>query len=177
MTFVHLHNHTHFSILEWLPKPKDYVKKAKSLWMPAVAITDTNNIHGCHELYKYAKEEWIKPILWTEIYLQSVSDEKMFHKTVLLAKNYEGYKNIINLVSIANLERPGAKPYITWEELKNHSQNIICLSGPISWEIPYAILAWVSEEKIIARIQEYEDVFPWDFYVELLYHDDIPKQN
>lgn len=176
MTFVHLHNHTHFSILEWLPKPKDYVKKAKSLWMPAVAITDTNNIHGCHELYKYAKEEWIKPILWTEIYLQSVSDEKMFHKTVLLAKNYEGYKNIINLVSIANLERPGAKPYITWEELKNHSQNIICLSGPISWEIPYAILAWVSEEKIIARIQEYEDVFPWDFYVELLYHDDIPKQ-
>lgn len=176
MTFVHLHNHTHFSILEWLPKPKDYVKKAKSLWMPAVAITDTNNIHGCHELYKYAKEEWIKPILWTEIYLQSVSDEKMFHKTVLLAKNYEGYKNIINLVSIANLERPGAKPYITWEELKNHSQNIICLSGPISWEISYAILAWVSEEKIIARIQEYEDVFPWDFYVELLYHDDIPKQ-
>ncbi|MGE4443775.1 MAG: DNA polymerase III subunit alpha [Candidatus Altimarinota bacterium] len=176
MTFVHLHNHTHFSILEGLPKPKDYVKKAKSLGMPAVAITDTNNIHGCHELYKYAKEEGIKPILGTEIYLQSVSDEKMFHKTVLLAKNYEGYKNIINLVSIANLERPGAKPYITWEELKNHSQNIICLSGPISGEIPYAILAGVSEEKIIARIQEYEDVFPGDFYVELLYHDDIPKQ-
>lgn len=176
MTFVHLHNHSHFSILEWLPKPKDYVKKAKSLWMPAVAITDTNNIHGCHELYKYAKEEWIKPILWTEIYLQSLSDDKMFHKTVLLAKNYEGYKNIIFLVSIANLERPGAKPYVTWEELKEYSENIICLSGPISWEISYYILAWISEEKIIERIREYEEVFPEDFYVELLYHDDIPKQ-
>ncbi len=176
MTFVHLHNHTHFSILEWLPKPKDYVKKAASLWMPAVAITDTNNIHGCHELYKYAREEWIKAILWTEIYMQSVLDKNMFHKTVLLAKNYDGYKNIISLVSIANLERPWAKPYITWEELKKYSENIICLSGPISWEISYYILAWISEEKIIERIREYEEVFPEDFYVELLYHDDIPKQ-
>lgn len=176
MTFVHLHNHTHFSILEWLPKPKDYIKKAKSLWMPAVAITDTNNIHGCHELYKYAKEEGIKAILWTEIYMQSVLDKNMFHKTVLLAKNYNGYKNIITLVSIANLERPWAKPYITWEELKEHAQDIICLSWPISWEISYYILAWISEEKIIARIREYEDVFPEDFYVELIYHDDIPKQ-
>lgn len=176
MSFVHLHNHTHFSILEWLPKPKDYVKKAKSLWMPAVAITDTSNIHGCHELYKYAKEEWIKAILGTEIYLQSGLDAKMFHKIVLLAKNYDGYKNIIALVSKANLERPGDKPYITWEELKEFSKDLICLSGPISGEIPYFILAWIDEEKIISRIKEYEEVFPGDFYVELLYHDDIPKQ-
>ncbi len=176
MSFVHLHNHTHFSILEWLPKPKDYVKKAKSLWMPAVAITDTSNIHWCHELYKYAKEEWIKAILGTEIYLQSQLDVKMFHKIVLLAKNYDGYKNIISLVSKANLERPWDKPFITWEELKEHSQNLMCLSGPISGEIPYFILAWIDEEKIISRIKEYEEVFPGDFYVELLYHDDIPKQ-
>lgn len=176
MSFVHLHNHTHFSILEWLPKPKDYVKKAKSLWMSAVAITDTSNIHWCHELYKYAKEEWIKAILGTEIYLQSQLDVKMFHKIVLLAKNYDGYKNIISLVSKANLERPWDKPFITWEELKEHSQNLMCLSGPISGEIPYFILAWIDEEKIISRIKEYEEVFPGDFYVELLYHDDIPKQ-
>ncbi len=176
MSFVHLHNHTHFSILEWLPKPKDYVKKAKSLWMPAVAITDTSNIHGCHELYKYAIEAWIKPILWTEIYLQSELDAKMFHKIVLLAKNYDWYKNIISLVSKSQLERPGDKPFITWEELKEFSSDLICLSGPISWEIPYFILAWIEEEKIIARIKEYEEVFPEDFYIELLYHDDIPKQ-
>ena len=176
MSFVHLHNHTHFSILEWLPKPKDYVKKAKALGMNAVAITDTNNIHGCHDLYKYAKEEWIKAILGTEIYIQSSLSTTMFHKIVLLAKSYDGYKNIIALVSIANLERPGDKPYITFEELKEHAHDLICLSGPISWEIPYYILAWLDEEKIIERINQYEAVFPGDFYVELIYHDDIPKQ-
>ena len=176
MTFVHLHNHTHYSILEWLPKPKDYIKKAKSLWMPAVAITDTNNIHGCHELYKYAKDEWIKAILWTEIYLESSITSWMYHKIVLLAKSYDWYKNIISLVSKANLERPWNKPYITFEELKIFSTDIICLSGPISSEISYMILTWISEEKIIEKINEYEVVFPWDFYVELLYHDDIPKQ-
>jgi len=63
MTFVHLHNHTHYSILEGLPKPKDYVKKAKDLGMSAVAITDTGNLHGCHEFYSACIAEEIKPIL------------------------------------------------------------------------------------------------------------------
>ncbi|USN57892.1 MAG: PHP domain-containing protein [Candidatus Peribacteria bacterium] len=57
MSFVHLHNHSHFSILEGLPKPSAYAKKAKELGMSAVAITDTGNIHGCHELYKACKSE------------------------------------------------------------------------------------------------------------------------
>jgi DNA polymerase-3 subunit alpha len=161
MSFVHLHNHTHYSILEWLPKPKDYVKKAKSLWMPAVAITDTSNIHWCHELYKYAKEEWIKPILWTEIFLQSSLDEKMFHKIVLLAKNYDWYKNIIALVTKANLSKIWDKPFIKWEDLKNNSTDIICLSGTISWEISYYILSWLPEEKIVERINQYQEIFDW----------------
>jgi DNA polymerase-3 subunit alpha len=61
--FIHLHNHSHYSILEGLPKPKDYVKKAVELGMSAVAITDTANLHGCHELYKEAKSAGITPIL------------------------------------------------------------------------------------------------------------------
>ena len=69
--FIHLHNHTHYSILNWLPKPKAYVKKAKALWMDAVAITDTANIHGCHELYEICHEEWIKAILGCEFYVVS----------------------------------------------------------------------------------------------------------
>jgi len=64
MSFVHLHNHSHFSILEWLPKPKDYVLKAKELWMEAVALTDTWNLYGWHEFYKICKSEGIKPIMW-----------------------------------------------------------------------------------------------------------------
>jgi DNA polymerase-3 subunit alpha len=55
--FIHLHNHSHYSILEGLPKPKDYIKRAKELGMTAVTITDTSNIHGCHEFYKEAKAE------------------------------------------------------------------------------------------------------------------------
>lgn len=177
MSFVHLHNHTHFSILEWLPKPKDYIKKAKELWFPWVAITDTSNVHGCHEFYKYAKEEWIKPILWTEILLQSQIDEKMFHKIVLLSKNFEWYKNIISLTTKASLENIWEKSYITWEDLKQYSNNLICLSWPITWEISYYILAWMSEEKIVEKIWEYIKIFWDDFYLELLYHNDIPKQN
>lgn len=176
MSFVHLHTHSHYSILEGLPKPKDYIKKAKSLWMPAVAITDTCNLHGCHELYKYAKEEEIIPILGTEIYLKSLDNEKMFHKIILLAKNYDGYKNIISLVSIANLERPWDQPYITWEELCEYCEYTMCLSWPISWEISYAILSGLDEEKIVEKIERYKSIFWDDFYLELLYHDDIPKQ-
>jgi len=175
MAFIHLHNHTHYSILEWLPKPKEYVKKAKSLWMSAISITDTNNIHGCHELYKYAKEELIKPILWIEIWLQSPFQNKLKHKIVLLAKNYDWFKNIIELSTIANL-RIWSEPFITWEDLHKYSKNIICLSWPISSEISYMVLAWMDEEKIIEKINEYKLLFWEDFYVELLYHDDIPKQ-
>ena len=176
MSFVHLHNHTHYSILEWLPKPIDYIKKAKELWMSSVAITDTSNLHGCHEFYKEALTNWIKPILWIEIFLQWTLDEKLFHKIVLLAKNYNWYKNIIKLSSISQLNNFWQTPFITFEELKNYSKDIICLSGTIEGEISYYILSWQNDEKILSKIKEYEDIFDWEFYLELLYHNDIPKQ-
>ena len=97
--FVHLHNHSHYSILEWLPKPKDYVAKAVELWMKAVCLTDTSNIHGCHELYKEAHYAWIKAILWTEIFVISSLDSSVSHKLVLLAKSLKWYQNIISLTS------------------------------------------------------------------------------
>lgn len=181
--FIHLHNHTHYSILEWLPKPKDYVKKAVELWMNAVTITDTSNIHGCHELYKEAKEAWIKAILWTEIFVESSLDSNLNHKLVLLAKSLNWFRNIIFLVSKANLDNPWKIPKIKLEdilELKNSKKNldIVCLSWPISWEIPYYILTWKSDEKIIKKIDEYKEIF-WEenYFLELMYHDDIPKQN
>lgn len=173
--FIHLHNHTHFSILEWLPKPKDLVEAAKKHWMTAIAITDTANLHGCHELYKTALWAWIKPILWTEIFVQSSLDPNITHKTVLLAKNLAWYQNIIALTSKAALEHHW-NPFITFEELSQMSSDIICLSGPINWEIPYYILSGQSEEKIVEKIKSYEEIFSWEFYLELMYHDDIPKQ-
>ena len=183
MSFVHLHCHSHYSILEGLPKPVEYVKKAKELWMKAVALTDTSNVHWCHEFYKACKSEWIKPILWTEIYIESSIDSKINHKLVLLAKNLNWYKNILLLTSKASLDNPWLKPQIIFDEIKKLKQEkwdleIIALSGPISWEIPFYILSWKSDEEIFERIKIYQEVF-WsdDFYLELLDHSDIPKQD
>lgn len=175
--FIHLHNHSHYSILEGLPKPKDYIKKAVELWMSAVAITDSSNVHGCHELYKEAKNAWIKAILWTEIFIKSSLDSNINHKLVLLAKSVKWYQNIIALTSKASLENPWKIPKIEFKDLKDNSFDIICLSWPISWEIPYYILSGKTDEEIISRIKEYQDIF-WEenYFLELIYHDDIPKQ-
>ncbi len=180
--FVHLHNHSHYSILEGLPKPKDYVAKAVSFGMKAIAITDTSNIHGCHELYKEAKYAGIKAILWTEIYVESSLDSKINHKLVLLAKSLKWYRNIISLVSKASLDNPGTISKIKFEDIISLKQEVldlemVCLSGPISWEIPYYILSWKEDNQVLDRIKLYQEVF-WleNYYLELIYHDDIPKQ-
>ena len=178
MAFIHLHTHSHYSLLEWLAKPKDLVKKAKSLGMSALALSDTWNIHWLHELYKYAKEEGITPILWIEIYIRSEINEKMLHKLVLLAQSFEGYKNIIQLASKASLDNPGSTACVSITDLKIYSKGIICLSWPVSGEIPYYILSWKSEEEICQRIEMYQSIFGKEnYYLELLYHSDIPKQN
>ena len=122
MSFIHLHTHSHYSLLEGIAKPKDLVKKAKSLGMSAVALTDTGNIHGLHELYKYAKEEGITPILGAEIYTQSELDEKLLHKLVLLATSNEGYKNLIQIVTKASLDNPGRTARVDIEALKSYTE-------------------------------------------------------
>ena len=145
--------------------------------MNAVAITDTANLHGCHEFYKACKWEWIKPLLWVEIYTQSEFDEKLLHKLVLLAKNIDGYRNLLSLCSKASLDNPWNTARILFEDLKKFSQDIICLSWPISGEIPYYILSWKSESETIKRIQTYQEIFGKEnYFLEILYHQDIPKQ-
>ncbi|MCH8518427.1 DNA polymerase III subunit alpha [Candidatus Gracilibacteria bacterium] len=177
MSFIHLHTHSHYSLLEGIAKPKDLIKKAKSLGMSAVALTDTGNIHGLHELYKYAKEEGITPILGAEIYTQSELDEKLLHKLVLLATSNEGYKNLIQIVTKASLDNAGKTARTTLEVLRQYSSGIVCLSGPVSSEISYYILSGKSEVDITARIEMYQEIFGKDnYFLELLYHSDIPKQ-
>lgn len=180
--FVHLHNHTHYSILNWLPKPKAYIKKAKELWMEAVAITDTANIHGCHEFYEICHEEWIKAILGCEFYVVSkwISDhsrDNIPHSLVLLAKNLDWYKNIIDLVTLSNLEWFKDVPRIDTDMLVKYSENIICLSGNHTSELAYYILSGKTDEEIVDRIKFYQNIFGVDnYYLELIYHEDIPKQ-
>ncbi len=173
--FTHLHNHTHYSILEWLPKPIDYVKKAVALGMTSVAITDTMNVYGCHEFYKKAKDNWIKPILWSEIYVEWLFDKNINHKLVLLAKSKPWYNNLIEIITKTNLDWNGR---ISIEDIKPFSNDIIALSWPISGEIPFYILSWKKDEEIMDRIRAYQNIFWADnFYLELLNHKDIPKQD
>lgn len=180
--FIHLHNHTHYSILNWLPKPKAYVKKARELGMEAIAITDTANIHWWHEFYEACLSEWIKPILWCEFYVVSnwISDyskHNIPHSLVLIAKNLDWYKNIINLVTSSNLEWFKEVPRIDIDILKKYSENIVCLSGNHNSELAYFILSGKSDEEIINRIKFYQEIF-WvqNYFLELIYHEDIPKQ-
>ena len=185
MSFVHLHNHSHFSILEWLPKPVDYVKKAKELWMEAVALTDTWNLHWGHEFYKICKSEWIKPIMWVEIFVKSSIDPKLKHKLVLIAKSLKWYQNIIELLTKSNLSTDEENDWMSLddiseikEKLENKDLEIICLSWPITWEIPFYILSGKSDEEILDRIKVYQEIFGEEnFYLELLDHRDIPKQD
>jgi len=109
--FIHLHTHSHYSLLDGLSKLEDLVDLAKKFGMKAMALTDHGNMYGAIEFYKLAKKAGIKPIIGVEAYVANRGradkdpniDNKRFHLT-LLAKNLEGYKNLIKLVTISHLE-------------------------------------------------------------------------
>ncbi|MBP6925893.1 MAG: DNA polymerase III subunit alpha [Candidatus Pacebacteria bacterium] len=134
--FVHLHTHSHYSLLDGLSKIPELVKQTKRLGMTAVALTDHGNMHGAIEFYKTCKENDIKPIIGVEAYMairsrhdkESGVDNKRFHLT-LLAKNSVGYKNLMKLVSKSFLEGYYYKPRMDKELLAEYSEGIICLTG------------------------------------------------
>jgi len=168
--FVHLHTHSHYSLLDGLSKPQDLISIAKKLKMPAMAITDHGNMYGTIEFYKLAKKEGVKPIIGVEAYISERSrldkepniDNKRYHLT-LLAKNEQGYKNLIHLVSISNLEGFYYKPRMDKEILRKYSKGIICLSGCPGGELSKA-LANGNEEKAEQIIKEHQEIFGKENY-------------
>ncbi len=134
--FVHLHGHTEYSLLDGLSKIKKLVKTAKELDMPAIAVTDHGAMYGAVEFYKAAQEANIKPVIGCEVYVAKRShkdkegklDTEPFHMT-LLAKNHQGYKNLMKLVSIGYLDGYYYKPRVDRELLKEFHEGIIALSG------------------------------------------------
>lgn len=184
MKFIHLHVHSHYSLLDGLPKPIELVTKAKELGMDAVALTDHGSMYGIIEFYKHAKKQGIKPIVGVELYTaprrmqdkQAGIDDKRFHIT-LLAETNAGYKNLIKLVTAANLEGFYYKPRIDKETLAKHHAGIIALSGCLSGEIPRAI-AGQNFELAEELIRAYKDIFgPHHFYLELAHHPNIKLQD
>lgn len=177
MKFTHLHVHSHYSLLDGLPKIDEILDRVKELGMDSVAITDHGNIYGAVEFYKKAQEKGIKPIIGAEIYLAFESmhqerpniDDKRYH-LVLLVKNAEGYKNLVKLLTRAHLEGFYYKPRADEELLAQHSAGLIALSACLAGKIPKMILQRkiAEAEKTALR---YQEIFGKDnFYLEIQNH-------
>lgn len=145
--FVHLHLHTEFSLLDGAIRIKELPARIKELGMDAVAITDHGTMYGTVDFFKECKKNDIKPIIGCEMYIatrtlhdkEPMFDSDRYHITVL-AKDMEGYKNLIKLVSIANVEGFYYKPRIDKETLKKYKKGLIILSGCLAGELSYYIL-------------------------------------
>lgn len=178
-TYVSIHNHSMYSVLDGLPSIDALVNKAVELEMPALAITDHGAMYGVYEFYKKAKKAGIKPILGIEGYLnhwgigmKSKSSKENYH-LLMLAMNDTGYKNLVRLSSLSYTEGFYYKPRIDHETLKEYSSGVICTSGCMASEIPRLIMANKHDEAA-ERLKWYLDVFGDRYYLELQDHD-IPE--
>ncbi len=175
--FVHLHVHSHYSLLDALPKIDELVEHAKKLGYKALALTDHGNMYGTIEFYEACQKAGIKPIIGMEAYLtlgdhlEKNIDEKNYH-LVLLALNDTGYKNLIKLTSIANLEGLTDKPRLDKKLLKQYHEGLVALSSCMEGEIPWILQKEDNYEKAKKVALEYNDIFGQDnFYLELM---DLP---
>lgn len=183
MRFVHLHTHTHYSLLDGLTKIDDLVARTKELGMDAVAVTDHGVLYGAIEFYQKAKKAGIKPIIGVEAYItenrydrKPGAEGKNYYHLILLAYNNAGYKNLIKLVTAAHLEGFYYKPRIDKELLRQHADGLIGLSGCLGGEISRALLTGQTDKA--ARIaREYEEIFgKGNFYLEVQQHPNIEEQ-
>lgn len=178
--FVHLHLHTEYSLLDGAIKIAELVEQASLYKMPALAITDHGNIFGAIEFYRKTKKAGIKPIIGCEVYVSPSSrldkskinldinlpEEAAFH-LVLLAKDYEGYKNLTNLLSKAYIEGFYYKPRIDKEILQKYSSGLIGLSACLKGEIPY-YLQHGNKELAYKAASQYRNILgDGNFYIEI----------
>jgi DNA polymerase-3 subunit alpha len=175
--FVHLHCHSHYSLLDGAGTIDGLLKRAKDLEMPALAITDHGNLHGAVEFFETAKKMGVKPILGYEAYIafgslhykKSVSQKEDCHHLTLLAMNPTGFQNLIKMASVAALEGFYRRPRIDKELLTAHNEGIICLSGCASSEMSRILSEQKSDslERAKAVAMWYKNLFGDRYYIEL----------
>lgn len=169
--FVHLHVHTEYSLLDGLSNIKKLIAYVAKLGMNSLAITDHGVMYGAIEFYKESLKQGIKPIIGMEGYVTASQEKKIkdnFHIT-LLAKDYEGYKNLMKLTSIAHLKGFYYKPRFTIEILNELRRGLICLSGCPAAQIPSLLIEGnYPEAKKLA--ESYLDIFGDDFFLEIQRH-------
>ncbi|MCK4386831.1 MAG: DNA polymerase III subunit alpha [Candidatus Pacebacteria bacterium] len=179
--FSHLHTHSHYSLLNALPKIKDLVARAKKCGMPALALTDNGNMYGAIEFYEECLRQNIKPIIGVDFYvaLKTRFDNRpgidnRSTRLILLAKNETGYKNLIRLVTKSHLEGFYYKPRIDKELLEKYGQGLICIMPQFSGEISKA-LQTNDFEKAKEIADWYKNNFK-NFYLEITHHPEIAGQ-
>ena len=180
--FVHLHCHSEFSLLDGLSQIEHLVARAKEMGFDALALTDHGVMYGAIKFYLTCQKAGIKPIIGMEAYMAARSrfdkqpglDRDQYH-LLLLAKNLEGYRNLMKLTSIAHLEGFYYKPRIDMELLRTHSSGLIATSACLNGEIPH-LLATDQDEAAERKAREFAEIFgEGHFYIELQKHPNIPQ--
>jgi len=181
--FTHLHVHSHYSLLDGLPKIDELLDYVKELGMNSVALTDHGVMYGAVEFYKKAKAKGIKPIIGCEVYVAFENrqdkrpniDSKSYHM-ILLVRNETGYKNLVKLVTKAQLEGFYYKPRIDEEILQQYADGLVGTSACLNGKIPRMLLSNKYDEAL-KLAKKYESWFgKGNFYLELQYHKNIPEQ-
>jgi len=176
MSFVHLHTHSEFSLLDGASRISDMVRLAADTGMPAIALTDHGVLYGAIDLYLQAKAAGIKPIIGQEAYVATRSrlqkegraDRDPYH-LILLVKNLTGYRNLIQLSSLAHLEGYYYKPRIDKALLEEHTEGLIALSSCLGGEVANRILE-ADERGAEQAALEYQRMFGEDYFLEIQNH-------
>ncbi len=177
MSFVHLHVHTQYSLLDGANKIPDLVAKVKSAGMPALAMTDHGNLFGAVEFYRRASQAGVQPIIGCEVYVAPRHRSEKGGKAddyesggnyhlILLVMNEEGYRNLCRLVSLSYKEGFYYKPRIDKELLREYNRGLIALSGCLASEVNQAIASG-SIDRARAVIEEYRAIFDGRYYIEV----------
>ena len=178
MSFVHLHSHTAYSLLDASNKINEYVKRVKELGMNAAAITDHGNMFGVIDFYRACQKEGINPVIGCEVYVapdsrfsreSSYSDDRYYH-LVLLAENNTGYQNLIKIVSRGYTEGYYYRPRIDLELLRENHEGIIGLSACLAGEIARNIIRGFQDEADAAALRFKEILGEGNFFLEMQDH-------
>jgi DNA polymerase-3 subunit alpha len=181
--FTHLHVHSHYSLLSALPKIDELIEKTKEKGMTALALTDNGNLYGAIEFYKACKKAEIKPIIGIDGFMairkasdkQAGIDNKRT-RLILLAKNNEGYKNLIRLTTESHTEGFYYKPRMDFGMLEKYNKGLIAIIPSFSGDI-VSSLRYDDEEKALEKLNKYKELFKEDLYFEITHHPELDRHD